>query len=382
MSCNRPAGNEEAVVSNSASSVSDSSSVNDSSVIESAPPLGGAGGGALYDQRHTEACWIYAMLACIEHEAKLSGDSVLLSRQWLLSRLMEEQTIQRFIIKTQTSNDNNGLLHTFIKSVDEHVGRLCSPLGGLMGARGVGPDAIRLISTYGLVPYQHERSRINNSRVLERKLCLLADRCAASMPSHPNDAQKQRALLELKKQLKELLPRFTISSPLHSTITEAASSHISSPLPSTGGDGGGSSSFYYLSMRYTPLQFAESVMYRQQWQWYASSPYHPYNTMFALEVPDNRRYHQYLNLPMKEIEARVIASLEGGHAVYWEMSRRRDAGASDHAMAIVGLTRDRKGRLAFLCLNSYGKEWGHNGYCTVSLSYFRHHTCNVGIIAL
>lgn len=363
-SCNRPsAGNEEAVVSNSSS------------------PLGGLEGA--YDQRHTEACWIYAMLACIEHEAKLSGDSVLLSRQWLLSRLMEEQTIQRFIIKTQTSNDNNGLLHTFTKSVDEHVGRLCSPLGGLRGAsRGVGPDALRLISTYGLVPYQHERSRINNSRVLERKLCLLADRCAASMPSHPNDAQKQRALLELKKQLKELLPRFTISSPLHTTFTEAASFHISSPLPSTGGDGGGSSSFYYLSMRYTPLQFAESVMYRQQWQWYASSPYHPYNTMFALEVPDNRRYHQYLNLPMKEIEARVIASLEGGHAVYWEISRRRDAGASDHAMAIVGLTRDKKDRLAFLCLNSYGKKWGHNGYCTVSLSYFRHHTCNVGIIAL
>lgn len=45
------------------------------------------------NQGRTSACWIYAMCACIEHEARHVGDSVVLSRQWLLARELEEQAL-------------------------------------------------------------------------------------------------------------------------------------------------------------------------------------------------------------------------------------------------------------------------------------------------
>lgn len=278
------------------------------------------------------------MLACIEHEQLRKGDSLTLSRQWLMSSLMREQTLERFIINQQNNNAS-------LSSTAEGQGR------GSISMRGVGPDAIRLINDYGLIPYSMERSRINNSHVLERKL-----RHLASLPStNPNN---------INDKITELLPRFTIS--IH---------------PFLGGAGGGcGSSFYYFSMRYTPQQFAESIMYNQQWRFYASVEYHPWHTMFPLEVPDNRRYHEYMNLPMPELLRMVKASLRRGHAVYWEYgkpSKQQQGGGatSNHAMAIVGM---RNGK--FLCLNSYGTKWGNRGYCLVSEDYFIRHTCNVGII--
>ena len=294
----------------------------------------------VYNQGKTEACWIYALCACIEHEACLRGDSVVLSRQWLLSHLLEEQAMERYEILSQGG------------AVADGGGR------GTLSARGVGPDALRLIDEYGLVPYQHERSRIGNSRVLQRRLALLVDNAVAhKMP-----------LQGLRERMSELLPRFTVVR--HSRLTH----HYAEEERE---------SFYYLSMRYTPAQFAESVMYCQQWRWYASDEGHPWGKNFALEVPDNRRYHKYANVPMPELLRMVKESLGEGHAVYWEMgrkaSRQRQGGgaASDHAMAIVGMKDGR-----FVCLNSYGTDWGHDGCCLVTEEYFVRHTCNVGIIEI
>ncbi|MBR1840343.1 MAG: hypothetical protein IJ782_07165 [Prevotella sp.] len=260
------------------------------------------------DQGRTSACWIYAMLECIEREAALRGDSVQLSRQWLMAKELQEQTQWMYFKGKENS----------------------------ISLRGVGPEAIRLIKHYGLIPYQNEKNEIVNSRVLERKLALLAE--------------QTRDLESLQEQVKELLPRFTLSP---------------------------HNAFYYLSMRYNPHQFAESIMYCQHWRFYASVPYHSYGNPFVLEVPDNYNRHEFINLPIDDLTAMVTASLKAGHAVYWETGNRTRDGltTSNHAMAIVGM-KDGK----FVCKNSYGKEWGNNGYCLVSIDHFKNHTCNVGIL--
>lgn len=211
--------------------------------------------------------------------------------------------------------------------------------------RGVGPEALRLIERYGLVPYMHEKNAVNNSRVLQRKLALLSEQA--------------RSLEQLEDSEAEILPRFTLAQ--------------------------SSNSFYFMSMRYTPQQFAESVMYYQHWRWYASVDYHPWGEKFALEIADNRHYHEYENIPMKDLVQKVLASLKAGHPVYWELGRKasvqkQGGGAdSDHAMAIVGV-RKTKGGYMLTCINSYGKKWGKEGRCQVSLDYFIKHTCNVGIM--
>lgn len=292
----------------------------------------------VYNQGNTEACWVYALCACIEHEAWLRGDSVVLSRQWLMSHLLEEQALERYDIMVSGEEDI------------ESGGR------GTLSLRGVGPEVIRLIDRYGLVPRQHERSGIQNSRVLQRKLALLVDNAVARRQSRE----------DFLSRVRQLLPTFTVAH--HSRITHE-------------GVNGEEESFYYLSMRYTPQQFAESVMYCQQWRWYASEETHPWGESIALEVPDNRRYHEYVNIPMVELTQMVKESLRNGHAVYWEFGRERSrqkaggGATSDHAMAIVGMIGGK-----FVCLNSYGRKWGRGGCCLITEKYFKEHTCNVGIM--
>lgn len=280
----------------------------------------------LYDQGRTECCWVYAMLACIETEQQRRGDSITLSRQWIISHSLREQAEQRFLMQIRQQSS---------------AGKASKPV---ISSRGVGKDVLRLIDHYGLVPYAMERTRVNNSRVLERKLQLLAD-------------NKMLDIETLRERMDDLLPRFTVSKGLDQE-----------------------SSFYLYSMRYTPSQFAESIMYYQKWQWYASVKYRKWHEHFALEVPDNRYYHEYENLPPEELLSKVLSSLREGHPVYWEMSKKADAGNSDHAVAIMGLVRGKTGEERLLCRNSYGKKWGKNGYFVVSKSYFLHHTCNVGIL--
>ena len=300
------------------------------------------------DQGKTAACWIYAMLECVEHEAAVRGDSVQLSRQWLMAKELEEQTQRLYLsnlrIDELTNSRSDGLTNSRIV----HTGNSGKGIAGVVSMRGVGPEALRLIRQYGLVPYQNEKTEITNSSVLERKLALLASQA--------------RSLDELNDRMRELLPEFTTT---RATVKK---------LPA----------FYYLSMRYNPLQFAESVMYYQHWHFYASVPYRPYGSNFALEVADNYNHHEYTNLPMDDITAMVLASLKEGHAVYWEYGRRTKDGlvTSDHAIAIVGLVHPKKhhGEPYLKCKNSYGKKWGNNGYCLVSLDEFKQNTCCVGVL--
>ncbi|MBQ0073846.1 MAG: hypothetical protein KBT34_06600, partial [Prevotella sp.] len=290
-----------------------------------------------YDQGRTEGCWIYAMLACIEREQQLRGDSVTLSRQWLMSKILEEQ-MDKLEIENGKWKIENG-------KWEIENGKLKISL------RGVGKDVLRLIERYGLVPYSMEKSRINNSRVLQRKLSLLLDDKSLT----PQSLRKKSALL---------LPRFTVAT--HTVRINGKDTE--------------ESSFYYYSMRYTPQQFAQSIMHWQHWHFYATDARQPWHKSFVIDVPDNRQRHTFVNLPPEELLDKIKRSLSKGHPVYWEISKKADAGDSNHAMAIVALRKGRDGKARFLCLNSYGKEWGNNGYCLVTANYLMHHICNVGII--
>ena len=262
------------------------------------------------NQGRTSACWVYAMCACIEHEAHRVGDSVVLSRQWLLARELEEQTLG-----------------------DEDI-----------AIRNVGPEALRLIDKYGLVPYSFERSHINNGSVLEKKIRLLREQC---------DKKE-----ELYSRLKDLLPRFTVVN-YDPFVTDAVGS------------------FYYYSMRYTPQQFAESVMYRIHYDWYAHDDDRKRGERFVLDDPDNRRGYEYINASYEEMYDKVVSSVREGHAVYWEYGENH---ASGHAMAIVALRKSKKGvGEDLVCQNSYGKEWGNNGRCVVTPQFFLTHTSNIGV---
>ena len=303
----------------------------------------------LYDQGHTPVCWIYAMCACIEREALHHGDSITLSRQWLLARLMEEETTREFL--TTRSNGKTLKASEEQEYVTDQEGHGAAQSDSRMAfsLRGVGPDALRLIRLYGLLPYQHERSRVEAGNVMVRRLTAMT--------------QTARSLSQLRDDMSQILPHFTVARE--------------------------SNRFVYYSMTYTPKQFAESIMYRQQWEFLASVDYHPWGERFALEVEDNHLHHLYLNMPIDTLLNRTVSSLRNGHPVYWEYGdplpptrkgSKRGGATSRHAMAIIRLVKDKKGKEWLLCQNSYGNKWGNHGRCLISKDFFLKHTCNVGIV--
>lgn len=301
---------------------------------------------SLYDQGKTSACWIYAMCVCVEHEQLRKGDSVTLSRQWLLAREMEEQTRR---------------LHAMHRQGVQQLMPVTDPREGF-SLRGVGPEALRLMQAYGLVPHANERSHVTTEGAAIRRLTMTA--------------QTAQTQAELKEGIERILPRFAVTDGSiggNDEICDRAES-----------------SFYYYSMRYTARQFAESILYDQQWEFLASVDNHAWGEHFALETPDNYRLHEYLNVPIDTLVGRVMGSLRKGHAVYWEYGKplpptrrgsKRGGATSKHAMAITGLTHNKKtGEEMLVCRNSYGRKWGKRGCCAVTLDYFRKHTCNVGVI--
>ena len=49
-------------------------------------------------------------------------------------------------------------------------------------------------------------------------------------------------------------------------------------------------------------------------------------------------------------------------------------------MAIVGLTKTKQGDTCFICKNSWGEQWGMNGYCLMSKEDFLINTILVGVV--
>lgn len=274
------------------------------------------------------------MAACIEHEQMLKGDSVLLSRQWLMTQCYKEQMADAFLLTQQ--------------------GAAAAPIT----MRNVGPEVLRLIEKYGLVPYEMECGSINDSRVLARKLAI--------------SVEQSQSLQQLFERTDDLFPRFTMSRT--NNQSDQTAKYLTA---STAGK------FYYYSAEYTPKQFAESIMYDQKWQWYTSVPYHEWHERFALAVPDNHRKHEYENLPMDELTEKVLSSLRNGHAVYFEYGDPLPQGgcSSRHAVAIVAAKTAKDGTTKLRCLNSYGSQWGNNGYMVITLEDFKQTVCNVGVIA-
>lgn len=246
------------------------------------------------DQGGEQACWIYAMLACIETDRiEQYGDSVDLSPEWVIKALYKENALRQRVMGRGTKSQ----------------------------VRGMGPDALRLIEHYGLIP--------NGTR--------------------------------------------------------------------PGKDDG----FYLYSMQYTPRQLAGSVYQPGDWQWLTSFSHHKYGERFALEVPDNTHFNEFLNVPPDSLLAITLRSLNEHHPVFWEgtmkdirntgnksasqlASRRQKLFEShvltdDHAMAIVGLHRKKDGSLHFIMKNSWGKSWGKNGYGILPVNDFLLRTIMIGV---
>ena len=285
-------------------------------------------------QGHSSLCWIYAMLATIETEHLVKGDSVNLSPLFLARQYLAAEAESFYFARGK----------------------------GKLSQRGMSPMTLRLLGRYGAQPYDYYHAHQQaNMNVLWRRVAQLARTAAV----------RREGVVAFRRQLGDLLdkelgfvPRFV----------------------------------HMLGAEYTNEEFGRSVCMKGEYEALTSFSHHPYGTRFQLEVPDNVMGDTFLNVPLDTLMAVVNRSLRNGHPVCWEgdisedgfsfqkglatleedcdtTQRQREfetfQTTDDHCMALVGLARDNAGRRYYLAKNSWGTGNRFGGYMYLSEDYVR-----------
>ena len=295
-------------------------------------------------QGNSDLCWIYAMLATIETEHLMYGDSVNLSPTFQARHLL----------------------------ADEASKRLASRGTHRISTRGMMTMTMRLLQLHGAMPFSsyHVPDRIDYKGIISQ-LHRAADQAYAHRQSMKAFGQKVEQVLD-------------------------------------NGMGTPPQWVFMLSCEYTPEEFAHSLYTMQEYTALTSFSHHPYGQHFALEVPDNRYDDVFLNLPLDTLMHCIDNALRNGHPVCWEGDTSEPgfdfpAGTArlddhhtvitqekrqqlfdhqqttdDHCMEMMGIAYDSKGRKYYVCKNSWGNN-RYGGYMYMEEDYVRAKTIAVVI---
>ena len=288
-------------------------------------------------QGSSPLCWAYAMLATIETEHIQMGDSVNLSVDYVARHLLAEQARQHFL--------SSGY--------------------GRITLRGTAPLLLRLISEYGVMPYDSYNAPSLNYKALARRLQTMSE------TSHDLSQLSDRAQRLFDERI-GYMPK----------------------------------NVYMLGAEYTPQQFAHSVYMLGEYTALTSFTHHPFDQTFAIEVPDNYSDELFYNVPVDVMMRRIERSLRSGHPVCWEgdvtepgfsfergvaelpdetpctQQQRQKAfetrrTTDDHCMCLIGIAHDKKGRRYYIAKNSYGTKNPYGGLMYLSENYVRMKTVAV-----
>lgn len=294
-------------------------------------------------QGYSQFCWVYAMLATIETEHLMQGDSVNLSEDYVARMWLQQATRDSYFSKGA-------------KVVD---------------MRGFAPMTLRLLETYGVEPYAsfHQREDVNY-HVVCNKLRVIAQ----------NAAHRQLGLQRLDKEIGDFLDGEIDFLPRYVFMAGA---------------------------EYTPKEFGHSVCRPHEYVALTSFTHHPFGQEFVLELPDNQTGEKALNIPLDTLMRRIDTSIRTGHPVCWEgditepgfsfargiatltkqqtrelahtkdtMALRqqafeRFATTDDHCMELMGIAHSGSGRKYYIAKSSWGDNNPYGGYIYMSEDYIR-----------
>jgi len=289
------------------------------------------------DQGRSSLCWVFGMLATIETEHLMRGDSVNLSVAYV-ARMALRQRMQ-----------------------DAYLSRGTRP----QHLRGMASNALALIAQHGLLAY--DTYHVENNSIF------------ASL------ANKTYNLCRVTMAHREGLAR------LHERFNDLMDNAIGS-LPKMQ---------YLYGAGYTFGEFGRSVCRKDEYVALTSFTHHPFNSAFVLEVNDNVNRDYFYNLPIDTLVAITERSLKAGHPVCWEGDTSEEGfdfvegyarlpqhstaptqemrqvafetlrTTDDHCMAIVGLAHDSQGKRYFIMKNSWGTDNAFKGFMFMSIDYFK-----------
>lgn len=290
------------------------------------------------DQGSSSLCWVYGMLATLETEHIMRGDSVNLSPDYVARMYLSEQANRRRLLPNKIVQKEAGIT-----------------------TRGMCTMALDLIQTYGLQHYDAYRHKPDmDYNVLCRKL------------DKGNDAEKllDKYIGPLPNQVFMLGALYTPLEFAHSVCTDdeyiALTSFTHHPygqrfsleVPDN---------YFHNTFLNVPLDTMMNRIVQSLrsghpvcWEGDISEPGFLFGEGYAV---------------LKNEKKKVTAERRQDS---FEAHRTTD----DHVMEIVGLAHDQQGRRFFLCKNSWGTANRYHGFMFLSENYVRMKTIAVVLRAI
>lgn len=163
---------------------------------------------------------------------------------------------------------------------------------------------------------------------------------------------------------------------------------------------------YFFGMKYSPEEFARSVCAPDEYVALTSFSCYPLHEHVDLPLPHNHARDTFYNLTLDELMDVMTRAVRQGHGVCWEgditeplfsfaagvarlpagtvpdETGRREAyerreTTDDHCMAVIGMARDDNGEAYFIMKNSWGTDNPYGGLMYVSADYVRMKTVAV-----
>lgn len=285
------------------------------------------------DQGSSSLCWVYAMLATLETEHIMRGDSVNLSPDYVARMYLSEQANRRRLLPNKVVQKEAGIT-----------------------TRGMCTMALDLIQTYGLQHYDAYRHKPNmDYNVLCRKL------------DYGNDTEKllDKYIGPLPNQVFMLGALYTPLEFAHSVCTDdeyiALTSFTHHPygqrFPLEVPDNYFHNTFLNVPLDTMMNRIVQSLRSGHPvcWEGDTSEPGFLFGEGYAV---------------LKNEKKKVTAERRQAS---FEAHRTTD----DHVMEIVGLAHDQHGRRFFLCKNSWGTDNRYHGFMFLSENYVRMKTIAV-----
>jgi len=297
------------------------------------------------DQGRSSLCWVYAMLATIESEHLMQGDSVNLSADYIARMTLREQAADRYVAQGH----------------------------GRITTRGVAPHALELLAQYGVLPHDSYHAECNYT-VLERRLKVLTDQAVRSGTGLK--ALLNRADIMLDETIRPL-PMHVWMYRMEYTPLEMAHSVCHKDE--------------YISLTsFTHKPFYQHVSLalpdnQTQCRFYNI----PINSLVNIIVKALRTGHcvcwegdtSEQGFSFKKGVARLGKRDKGDKAAPSQGQRQREFESfrttDDHCMELIGLAHDGKGRHYFICKNSWGTANPYGGLMYMSEDYLQMKTIAV-----
>ena len=290
------------------------------------------------DQGSSSLCWVYAMLATLETEHIMRGDSVNLSPDYVARMYLSEQADRHRLLPNKVAKNMPSIT----------TRRMCTM-------------ALDLIQTYGLQHYDAYHRRLNmDYNVLCRKL------------DYGNDTEKllDKYIGPLPNQVFMFGALYTPLEFAHSVCTDdeyiALTSFTHYPygqrFPLEVPDNYFHNTFLNVPLDTMMNRIVQSLRAGHPvcWEGDISEPGFLFGDGFAV---------------LKHEDKKMTA--ERRQATF-EAHRTTD----DHVMEIVGLGHDQHGRRFFLCKNSWGTGNRYHGFMFLSENYVRMKTIAVVLRAI